>query len=364
MDASRRRLFLVHAPTPIERRPALDEIVGAKVWIKRDDATGGAEAGNKIRKLEFLLADALDRGAEVVITCGGLQSNHARATALVCARLGLRAVLYLRVPDPARAARELELSGNVLLDRLAGAEVCFVSPAEYRERGAIMEHARRELEAEGAPAYVVPEGGSNGLGSLGYVEAMREVRRQLDLGLCEGLRPEPGGARFDVVAHACGSGGTAAGVALGAAQAGVAREAWAFAVCDDRAYFETAISRVAAEARGYDPSLPPLALLDPSAGARVAAAPDGAAALVVDDRAKGPAYAVMDLEQKRFLARVARRTGLVLDPVYTGKALWGLARAVERGDVSADADVLFVHTGGLPGLLAQGEELREALEER
>ncbi|MBX3201968.1 MAG: pyridoxal-phosphate dependent enzyme [Labilithrix sp.] len=364
MPASPRRLFLVHAPTPIERRPALDELVGAKVWIKRDDATGGAEAGNKVRKLEFLLADALDRNAEVVITCGGLQSNHARATALVCARLGLRAVLYLRVPDPAAAARELELSGNVLLDRLAGAEVCFISPAEYRERGAIMEHARRELEAEGAPAYVVPEGGSNGLGSLGYVEAMREVRRQLDLGLCEDLTAEPGAAaRFDVVAHACGSGGTAAGVALGAAQAGVAREAWAFAVCDDRAYFERAISGIAAEARGYDPSLPPLALLDPSAGAR-RAAPEGAAALVVDDRAKGPAYAVMDLDQKRFLAKVARRTGLVLDPVYSGKALWGVARAVERGDISADANVLFVHTGGLPGLLAQGEELREALEER
>src|SRR4051812_49072814 len=91
------RLFLVHAPTPIERRPALDEIVGVKVWIKRDDATGGPEAGNKVRKLEFLIADALARRAEVVVTCGGLQSNHARATALVCARFGLRAVLYLRV---------------------------------------------------------------------------------------------------------------------------------------------------------------------------------------------------------------------------------------------------------------------------
>src|SRR5262245_51585025 len=189
-----RRLFLVHGPTPIERRPALDEIVGAPVWIKRDDATGGAEAGNKVRKLEFLLADALARGAEVVITCGGLQSNHARATALVCARLGLRPVLYLRVPDPSAftknpgtpAAAQLELTGNVLLDRLAGAELCFISPAEYRERGAIMEHARYELEREGVPAYVVPEGGSNGLGSLGYVEAMREVKSQLDLGLCEG----------------------------------------------------------------------------------------------------------------------------------------------------------------------------------
>ncbi len=344
--STRKRLFLVHGPTPIERRPALDELVGAKVWIKRDDATGGAEAGNKVRKLEFLLADALARGAEVVITCGGLQSNHARATALVCARIGLRAVLYLRVPDPARAANEVDVTGNVLLDRLAGAEICFISPAEYRERGAIMEHARRELEAEGAPAYVVPEGGSNGLGSLGYVEAMREVRQQIDLGLCEGLPTTAGSVpRFDVVAHACGSGGTAAGVALGAARFEGARQAWAFAVCDDREYFDKTISRIVSEARGFDSSLPEL---EPST-------------LVIDDRAKGPAYAVMDAEQKHFLAQVARKTGLILDPVYSGKALWGVARAVERGEISADANVLFIHTGGLPGLLAQGEELREAL---
>ena len=344
--STRKRLFLVHGPTPVERRPALDELVGAKVWIKRDDATGGAEAGNKIRKLEFLLADALARGAEVVITCGGLQSNHARATALACARLGLRAVLYLRVPDPARAASDVDVTGNVLLDRLAGAEICFISPAEYRERGAIMEHARRELEAEGAPAYVVPEGGSNGLGSLGYVEAMREVRQQIDLGLCEDLPMTEGSlAGFDVVAHACGSGGTAAGVALGAARFEVARQTWAFAVCDDREYFEKTISRIASEARGFDPSLPVLS----------------ASALVIDDRAKGPAYAVMDAEQKHFLAQVARKTGLILDPVYSGKALWGVARAVERGEISADANVLFIHTGGLPGLLAQGEELREVL---
>lgn len=337
---SSKRLSLVHGPTPIERRPALDELVGARVWLKRDDATGGAEAGNKLRKLEFLLADAVARGAEAVITCGGIQSNHARSTALACAKVGLRAILYLRVSDPARARppESLEVTGNVLLDLLAGAELRFISPSEYRDRNGIMESARLELQNGGVPAYVIPEGGSNGLGSLGYVEAMREVKRQLDLGLCDGLRS------FDVVAHACGSGGTAAGVSLGAARFAVARETWAFAVCDDRSYFEKTIERIAAESRGYDASLP------------------GSAPLVVDDRAKGPAYAVMSEEQKRFLVNVARKTGLILDPVYTGKAMWGLARAVERGDIAPNANVLFLHTGGLPGLLAQGEELRSAIE--
>lgn len=366
MEEQGKRLFLVHAPTPIERRPALDEIVGAPVWIKRDDATSGAEAGNKVRKLEYLLADALAKDAEVVITCGGLQSNHARATALVCARLGLRAVLYLRVPDPSRAPSSLELSGNVLLDRLAGAEICFISPAEYRERSAIMEHAKREFAAEGVRAYVVPEGGSNGLGSLGYVEAMREVRAQMDLGLCGGIassREAP--EAFDVVAHACGSGGTAAGVALGAAYFGVAREAWAFAVCDDYAYFEKTIRRIASETRGFVPSLPPLSIVGPARARRALDAFGGGeetkARLVIDDRAKGPAYAVMSAEQKRFVARVARKTGLILDPVYTGKALWGVAQAVAQGDIPSSANILFVHTGGLPGLLAQGEDFRDAL---
>lgn len=349
------RINLVHGPTPIVHIAALDEIVGAEVWVKRDDATAGAEAGNKLRKLELLLADARARGARVVVTCGGLQSNHARATALACARVGLGSILLLRVPDPERArARPLELEGNVLLDRLAGADVRLISPAEYVERTAMLEQARAESERRGVTAYVVPEGGSNGLGSLGYVEAMREVRRQMELGLAGDDRP------FDVVAHACGSGGTAAGVGLGAARFGVARETWAFAVCDDRAYFERVIGRIATEARAFVPSLPEIAFGEPGRGA--ASAPgDGGARVVVDDRAKGPAYASMDEEQKHLLVRVARATGLVLDPVYTGKAMFGLAKAVERGEIDPAARVLFIHTGGLPGLLAQGEELREAI---
>jgi len=324
-----RRISLVHRPTPLVRRAALDALVGAEVWVKRDDATSGAESGNKLRKLEFLFAEALARGARTVMTCGGLQSNHARATAIVAAELGLRSVLFLRVPDPVKARAEpLGLAGNVLLDRLAGAEIRFVSPDEYRERDALMARAAAEI----GDAYVIPEGGSNGLGALGYVEAMREVRTQAD-------------APFDVVAHACGSGGTAAGVALGASVTGSAREAWAFAVCDDRAYFERIIGRIATEARTHDPTLP--ALED--------------TVYVVDDQARGPAYGVMSDEQKKFLVEVARVSGLMLDPVYTGKAMYGLSSAVSRGEIRRGSRVLFIHTGGLAGLLAQGEELRGAL---
>ncbi len=359
MTATRPRLALVHGPTPIVRRPALDPLLnGVELWVKRDDATGGAESGNKLRKLELLLADARAKGARVVVTCGGLQSNHARATALACLGLGMRAVLLLRVPDPARARREPPPpTGNLLLDRLAGAEIRFVSPDEYRQRTGLLEEVRLELERSGERTYVIPEGGSNGLGSLGYVEAMRETREQMNLGLT--FEGASAGTPFDVVAHACGSGGTAAGVALGAARYGVARETWAFAVCDDRATFVQRIAAIALEARALEPDLPALDFVVPTQGG----SPEGAARLVVDDRARGPAYAVMTDEQKRFLVAVARLGGLVLDPVYTGKALFGVAKAAARGEIRKGARVLFLHTGGLPGLLAQGDELASALED-
>lgn len=333
------RLRLAHLPTPLERHARLDELVGVELWVKRDDATGGVEAGNKIRKLEFLLGAAVAEGADAVVTCGGLQSNHARATAVLAARLGLSATLLLRVPDPRAAA--LPRVGNALLDRLVGADVRFVSPEEYRHRDGALEAVRQELVRAGRKPYVVPEGGSNGLGALGYVLALREVARHVALGL--GPRVDAGAPAFDVVVHACGSGGTAAGVALGVADTGVARAVRAFAVCDDEPTFTRVVGRLVAEARGHVPELPP------------------PAPTTIDDRARGPAYAVMDDAQKRFLVEVARTGGLVLDPVYTGKALFGLREAVRRGDVPRGARVLFVHTGGLPGLLAQGDELAEAL---
>src|SRR5580700_11198334 len=223
------RVELVHGPTPIVKRAALDEWLSVDLWIKRDDATGGAEAGNKVRKLELLLADALTREADTVVTCGGIQSNHARATALACAALGLKCVLLLRVEDPARTP--LARDGNVLLDRLAGADLRLISREQYADRSAVMAGVANQLRAAGQRPYVIPEGGSNGLGSLGYVTCMAEVREQIRAGQAGGQEP------FDVVVHACGSGGTAAGVALGAAHHGVARSVRAMAVCDSAAYF-------------------------------------------------------------------------------------------------------------------------------
>jgi D-cysteine desulfhydrase len=334
------RLSLCHGPTPLQKSRSLSAWLDRETWVKRDDMTAGAEAGNKVRKLEFLLADALARKARVVLTCGGIQSNHARATALCCAALGLGCILFLRVreelatgPDRAAPTRALPLTGNVLLDRMAGAEIRLISPADYASRTQVMEAAAIQLARGGEAPYVIPEGGSNGLGALGYVEAMRELRGQMDLRLAGA--PE----RFDVIVHACGSGGTAVGTALGAARFDVAGEVRAFAVCDDRAYFERVADRLVPDTRALDPEL---------------VAP---ARLLFDDSAKGASYGVMSVDQRRFLVEATRKTGLVLDPVYTGKALFGVAAAIGRGDIPRGAKVLFLHTGGLPGLLAQGDDL-------
>lgn len=314
------KLALSNVPTPLIHNEAVDRLVGTEVWIKRDDMSAGPEAGNKVRKLEYLFADAINRGKHTVITCGGAQSNHARATALVAASLGLRAVLYLRTPDPTSPPKP---TGNLLLDRLAGAEIRFITPADYVRRTELMDAARAELERHGEPAYVIPEGGSNGLGSLGYVDAMGEIREQLDRGFAGGP------IDFDVVVHACGSGGTLAGVALGVACHGVAREVRAIAVCDDRAYFEGVCEDIVEQARAIEPSLGP------------------PAPFVVHDEFKGPAYGVATPEQLRLITDVARTSGLVLDPVYTAKAFFGLTKLDPK-----PRRALFIHTGGLPGLLA------------
>jgi len=318
-----KKISLAALPTPLFRHDRLDALCGTEVWVKRDDISASGAAGNKIRKLEYLAAAALEQRATTLITCGGQQSNHARATAIVAAELGLKALLLLRTADPSSPPPPV---GNLMLDYLVGAEVRFITPAEYRERDRLMATAASELEARGERPYVIPEGGSNGLGSLGYVDAMAEVRAQLDAGLAGGPRA------FDAVVHACGSGGTSAGTALGARRYEIAPLTHAVAVCDDRAYFESVVGRIIEETVALMPEL------------------DVSARPMIHDTWKGPAYGLASAEQASFIVEVARKTGLLVDPVYTGKALFALSRLEPK-----PKRVLFLHTGGLPGLLAQSE---------
>jgi D-cysteine desulfhydrase len=315
------KLRLAHLPTPLWHNDALDALVGAEVWVKRDDMTSGAAAGNKLRKLEYLLADAQERRATVVLTCGAAQSNHARATAIAARELGMRAVLFLMSKGGQPPEQD---GGNLLLDRRVGAELRFITHAQYRQRDTLMAQAAGGLDEHGERAYVIPMGGSNGLGALGYVDAMQETRGQLDRGLGGG----PAG--FDGVVCACGSGGTAAGCVLGARTFGVAPKVRAMAVCEDETTFRGTIDAIISQAQALGADHGPQA------------------ELFVHDTWKGPAYGVASDEQRRFIMDVAQRSGLILDPVYTGKALFGLARMSDK-----PRRALFLHTGGLPGLLAE-----------
>ncbi len=323
------RVPLARLPTPLEESPRLGSGLGLELLYKRDDLTGLELSGNKARKLELLVADAEASGADVLVTCGGVQSNHCRATAFAAARRGLGAVLLLRTPAPATPP---PVEANALLDRLAGAEVRYVSHDEYRRRAEAMAAVAAELRARGRRPYVIPEGGSNALGSLGYVLAMAELREQLP--------PEWAGAPL-TIAYAAGSGGTGAGIEMGLRLLGW-REATALgvAVCNDAAYFVHAIAALCADASRRWPAIPPV----PAPEVRV------------DDRFIGPGYGEVTEEGLEVIRRAAREDGVLLDPVYTGKAMLGLARRAAAGELPSRR-VVFLHTGGGFGVFPYARRL-------
>jgi D-cysteine desulfhydrase len=330
------RLQLAQLPTPLAAAPQLIPtllgIPGPTLYVKRDDLSGTELTGNKVRKLELLLAEARARGADTVLTCGGAQSNHCRATALAAAQVGLRCQLLLRVAEPAEPP---PLTGNLLLAALAGAQIRFISPADYQNRTALLAERVAELRTQGKTGYAIPEGGSNALGSLGYVRCIEELRAQI---------PEP--ERPLTIVHAAGSGGTGAGLLLGIALCSLPWRVAAVNVCDDRAYFVRRVREILDEAATRF-GLP--------AAARLSAA--GESVIDIRDGYVGRGYALSQPEELRLIAAACRTQGLVLDPVYTGKALRGLLEELRADAMTFGERVVFVHTGGIYGLLAQAEEL-------
>ena len=324
------RVMLARLPTPLEPSRVVGARLGVPLWWKRDDLTGAELSGNKVRKLEFLLADAEAAGADTVITCGGEQSNHCRATALAAARRGLRCVLLLRVPDPAAPP---PIEANSLLGRLAGAEIRYLSVEQYRRRDEAFRAVTDELRGHGRRPYVIPEGGSNAVGAWGYVHAVAELHAQL------------GGAAATLV-YAAGSGGTGAGIELGIRRAGWSKaRALGFAVCDDRPTFQAQIASIAAEAsRRYQLGIE----IDQ-------------ASIEIIDKYIGPGYAQTTPEMLATIVDVARAEGVVLDPVYTGKAFFGLMHELAHGSDPFVGEVVFIHTGGIYGLLPFADRLRPLL---
>ncbi len=297
-------------PTPIHRLDNISRILGAQVYIKRDDMTGLGLGGNKVRKLEYLLAQARAQGAQVVFTTGGAQSNHAMLTACACRRLGMTPILILK--QRGVTARR----GNQLLEHLMGVDVRFVDTDDYADIYAEMDRVGREL---GVPYYKIPCGGSNALGALGYVECVREIRAQ--------------GMRFEHMICAEGSGGTMAGLALGA--------------------------------KLYLPDMRVTGMMvdtDPFERITVELMREAAALLGADVQVSradfelrdmcGPGYAIPSAEGNAAVELMAREEGLFLDPVYTGKAFAGLIALAREGAFAAGERVLFLHSGGAGGLFA------------
>lgn len=300
--------------------------LGARFWLKRDDHTGSELMGNKVRKLEYLMAEALAQEATHVITCGGEQSNHARATAFAAAQLGMKSVLILRTDDPAAPPSP---TGNILLDRLVGAHIVWISRPAWREREQLLAAEAEKVRAAGGRPYVVPEGGSNALGSWGYIRAMRELAADL------ATIASPSNPATSV--YACGSGGTGAGLILGAKLMRLADRGIRVAgvnVCDDRAYFVAAIGKICAEAESRW-----------HLGANVTEAD-----IDMVDGHVGLGYAKSRPEELATIRDLARSDGVVLDPVYTGKAFHGVITELRRDPDRFGSTVAFVHTGGMFGL--------------
>lgn len=307
-------------PTPLHRLERLSELLGGpEIWIKRDDCTGLAGGGNKARKLLRLMADAIDRDAEVVLTAGSPQSNHARQTAAAAAALGLRCELFLQRGVPGRAV-EYERCGNALLDRILGADITFVD-ADTDVAGFMSARAQR-LEAEGSRAYLIPAGGSNALGATGYVDCATELAAQF---AAEQIRPT-------AVLHATGSGGTQAGLIFGLSAAGINADVYGVSVGAPQAEQAGKVERLLHEMAG-------------PAGITPAEWP-----ITVDDNYIGDGYGQPTPEGIAAVRTVAQLEGILLDPVYTGKAMAALIDRIRQSPDMLGDTVVFLHTGGAAAL--------------
>jgi D-cysteine desulfhydrase family pyridoxal phosphate-dependent enzyme len=318
---------LAHAPTPLEpadrlARALAGDAPAPRLLVKRDDATGLAGGGNKTRKLEYLLGQARAEGADSLITTGGVQSNHVRQTAAAAAALDLHCELVLTRNVPDRPAEYFE-TGNLQLDRLLGAKVHL--HAGDADRARLMAELAEAARERGRRPFVIPLGGSTAVGALGYVRAAMELVAQA------AERDQP----IDRIVHACSSGGTLAGLVVGLHLLGHPAQAIGIDVEGDAAATEATVRQVVQDTA---------ALLQ-------VASPPAEAVRVVGGWA-GPSYGVPTEAMAAAVRTAARSGGLLLDPVYTGKALAGLGGLIAAGDIAADETVAFLHTGGMPALFA------------
>ena len=304
-------------PTPLYRLENISRKYGRNIWIKRDDLCGVALGGNKVRKLEFLLAEAVEQGCDTVFTTGGAQSNHAMLTAACAARLGMKCILLLK------RRGVTEHRGNLVLDGIFGAEVRLLDTDSYDEIYAEMHRTGGQMERAGHRCCYIPVGGSTPLGAVGYVGGIREIA----------VQAMAAGIRLGHIVSAPGSGGTTAGLLLGA-----------------RLFLPgTKITGIAVDREPFEETVPRLA--EGAASLLGCALQRGEDDFQIVDHT-GPGYAVPSPQDTPYIEELARAEGVLLDPVYTGKAWAGMVKLLEEGRFGGQEDLLFVHTGGAAALFA------------
>jgi D-cysteine desulfhydrase len=308
------RVELAHAPTPLLKLERLSRELGVELWIKRDDLTGLLETGNKIRKLEFLVGEAMAQRADTLITCGTLQSNCCRAVSAVAARLGFKAIIALKGSPPE------EYDGNLLLDRMLGAEIRYCSDDEWKSIDEVLQDLAARVRAHGGVPYVIPESGATVTGALGYLACGQEIAQQV----------KHGAPPFDTIVMTAFSGGSQAGLLMAREVAGLSAEivsvpvAWA--ASEVRDYVRDVIER--ARSKYGLPVKPP-------------------AEIRLLDGYQGVGRADVRAEELQTVLRLARLEGIILDPVYTAKAFGGLLDCLRRDPRQLGARVCFIHTGGI-----------------
>jgi L-cysteate sulfo-lyase len=327
------RIKLGHLNTPLEPMPRLGALLGGpKLYIKRDDCTGLATGGNKTRKLEFLMADALAQDADTIITQGATQSNHARQTVAAAAKLGMKCIVLLEDRTGNRDFN-YEFSGNVFLDRLLGAPTRTL--AGGTDMNAAMRTVADELRAKGGKPYVIPGGGSNALGALGYVDCALEILKQAnDMHL-----------RVDRVVHATGSAGTQAGLVAGFEGTNSGIEVLGIGVRAAKEAQEASVYKLACQTAD---------LLNLQGGIR-------RQSVVANCDYVGGGYGVPTPAMVEAVSLLAQTEGILLDPVYSGKGMAGLIDLIRKGHFKKSDNVVFVHTGGSVALFGYMPTFEAAL---
>lgn len=324
------RLSLAQIPTPLIPADRLSKYIGGpRIWIKRDDQTGSAISGNKVRKLEFSLAKAIEQGCDTVITCGGVQSNHCRTTAILCASLGLKCHLILRGPEITGRG---DVDGNLFLDYLVGAQTSFYSNLDYQARSdEIVAEWEQHYSDLGNNPFFIPVGASDGTGLWGYLAACEELSNDFKV---NNISP-------DHIISATGSGGTQAGLIAGNELFGLNAHVWGINVCDDEAYFLMKVRNDLSQWKDWYAQ--PLDV--------------GCLPINVIDGYVGAGYGKASEEVFETIKLVARLEGVILDPVYTGKAFCGMLDQVKQGRFDGSDDIVFIHTGGIFGLFPQRAQM-------